>query len=167
MNKTVVITGAGGVFCSTLSKALAKEGYSLEEFNTALGTYDTIDAPKLKEYLFEFLTHIVPVAIKAGVLMCIYPDNPLYPNFGITKICCIQEDILDLYIAIESPYKDLLFCTGLIGVCKNNNLIGKAEHLNHHIHFMHLRSTELDAYCSKLFGRRRRFAQCNESTFFR
>ncbi|MFD0796547.1 mannonate dehydratase [Maribacter chungangensis] len=123
----------------------AEEGYSLEEFNTILATYDTIDASKLKKHLFEFLTQIIPVAEKAGVLMCIHPDDPPYPILGLPRVVSTEQDILDLYNAVDSPNNGLTFCTGSFGVRDDNDLAGMVSRLGHRIHFIHLRSTKRDA----------------------
>jgi mannonate dehydratase len=123
----------------------AEEGYSLEEFNTILATYDAIDAAKLKEHLFEFLAHIIPVAEKAGVLMCIHPDDPPYPILGLPRVVSTEQDILDLYNAVDSPNNGLTFCTGSFGVRDDNDLAGMVNRLGHRIHFIHLRSTQRDA----------------------
>ena len=123
----------------------AEEGYSLKEFNTILATYDTIDAPKLKKHLFEFLAHIIPVAEKAGVLMCIHPDDPPYPILGLPRVVSTEQDILDLYTAVDSPNNGLTFCTGSFGVRDDNDLAGMVNRLGNRIHFIHLRSTQRDA----------------------
>ncbi|WP_396635743.1 mannonate dehydratase [Maribacter sp. R77961] len=123
----------------------AEEGYSLEEFNTILATYDTIDAPKLKKHLFEFLAHIIPIAEKAGVLMCIHPDDPPYPILGLPRVVSTEQDILDIYNAVDSPNNGLTFCTGSFGVRDDNDLARMVNRLGNRIHFIHLRSTQRDA----------------------
>ena len=65
----------------------AEEGYTLEEFNAILATYNDIGKKELKENLFYFLEQIIPAAEKAGVLMCIHPDDPTFSNFRIAKSC--------------------------------------------------------------------------------
>jgi len=122
----------------------AEEGYSLEEFNTILATYDTIDAPKLKKHLFEFLAHIIPIAEKAGVLMCIHPDDPPYPILGLPRVVSTEQDILDIYNAVDSPNNGLTFCTGSFGVRDDNDLARMVNRLGNRIHFIHLRSTQRD-----------------------
>ena len=74
----------------------AEEGYSLEEFNSILATYDAIDGVKLKKHLFEFLGHIIPTAEKAGVLMCIHPDDPPYPILGLPRVNSIRLLIVQI-----------------------------------------------------------------------
>ncbi|MFS4417612.1 mannonate dehydratase [Maribacter sp. 2307ULW6-5] len=123
----------------------AEEGYTLEDFNTVLATYDQIDAKRLKKHLYQFLEHIIPTAEKAGVLMCIHPDDPPYPILGLPRVVSTEQDIVELYQAVDSPNNGLTFCTGSFGVRADNDLAGMVERLGHRIHFIHLRSTKRDA----------------------
>ncbi|MDF4202316.1 mannonate dehydratase [Maribacter sp. SA7] len=123
----------------------AEEGYSLEEFNTILATYDTIGAKELKAHLFEFLSNIIPVAEEAGIRMCIHPDDPPFPILGLPRVVSTEQDIVDLYNAVDSPNNGLTFCTGSFGVRPDNDLPGMIERLGDRIHFIHLRSTQCDA----------------------
>lgn len=120
----------------------AEEGYSLEEFNTILATYDAIGPKELKDNLFEFLSNIIPVAEKAGVRMCIHPDDPPFPILGLPRVVSTEQDIIDLYNAVDSPNNGLTFCTGSFGVRPDNDLPGMIERLGDRIHFIHLRSTQ-------------------------
>lgn len=122
----------------------AEEGYSLEEFNTILKTYKNIGSVELKKHLFEFLKHIIPTAERAGVLMCIHPDDPPYPILGLPRVVSTEQDIMDIFKAVDSPNNGLTFCTGSFGVRTDNDLAGMVERLGNRIHFIHLRSTKLD-----------------------
>lgn len=123
----------------------AEEGYSLEEFNAILATYDAIGPKELKEHLFEFLSEIIPVAEKSGIRMCIHPDDPPFPILGLPRVVSTEQDIVDLYKAVDSPNNGLTFCTGSFGVRPDNDLPGMVERLGNRIHFIHLRSTQRDA----------------------
>jgi mannonate dehydratase len=122
----------------------AEEGYSLKEFNEILATYDNIGAKELKQHLFSFLQSIIPIAEKVGVRMCVHPDDPPYPILGLPRVVSTEQDILDLYKAVDSPNNGLTFCTGSFGVRADNDLVGMVKRLGHRIHFMHLRSTQRD-----------------------
>ncbi len=122
----------------------AEEGYTLEEFNAVLATYKNIGTKELKQNLFYFLGQIIPSAEKAGVRMCIHPDDPPYPILGLPRVVSTEQDILDLYKAVNSPNNGLTFCTGSFGVRPDNDLPGMVERLGDRIHFIHLRSTQRD-----------------------
>jgi len=124
----------------------AEEGYTLEEFNAILKTYDQVDEATLKQNLFHFLEQIIPTAEQAGVLMCIHPDDPPYPILGLPRVVSTEQDILDLFNAVDSPNNGLTFCTGSFGVRPDNDLPGMAERLGDKIHFIHLRSTQRDEW---------------------
>ncbi|NHF58599.1 mannonate dehydratase [Flavobacteriaceae bacterium TP-CH-4] len=123
----------------------AEEGYSLDRFNDILATYEGIGRTKLKRHLFEFLEQVVPAAEKAGVLLCIHPDDPPFPILGLPRVVSTEQDIMDLYSAVDSPHNGLTFCTGSFGVRPDNDLPGMVERLGHRIHFIHLRSTQRDS----------------------
>lgn len=123
----------------------AEEGYTLEQFQKVLDSYDNVDAAQLKKNLFSFLSEIIPVAEKSGVLMCIHPDDPPFPILGLPRVVSTEQDILDLYQAVDSPNNGLTYCTGSFGVRADNDLVGMVKRLGSRIHFIHLRATKRDA----------------------
>lgn len=122
----------------------SEEGYTIEQFLKILGTYKGIDATTLKANLAYFLQQVIPAAEEAGVLICIHPDDPPYPILGLPRVVSNEQDIVDLYNAIDSPNNGLTFCTGSFGVIATNDLPGMVQRLGHRIHFIHLRSTKRD-----------------------
>ena len=122
----------------------AEEGYTLEEFNAILATYNNIGPKELKANLFSFLSEIIPSAEQAGVLMCIHPDDPPFPILGLPRVVSTEQDIVDLYEAVNSPNNGLTFCTGSFGVRADNDLAGMVKRLGSRIHFIHLRATKRD-----------------------
>jgi mannonate dehydratase len=123
----------------------SQEGYNTERFLEMLASYGSIDAATLKGNLADFLRDVIPAAEQAGVLMCIHPDDPPYPILGLPRVVSNEQDILDIYNAIDSPNNGLTFCTGSFGVIADNDLPGMVERLGERIHFIHLRSTKRDA----------------------
>ena len=93
----------------------AEEGYTLKEFNQILATYKNIGPKELKANLFSFLSEIIPAAEKAGVLMCIHPDDPPFPILGLPRVVSTEQDVEDIYNAVQSPNNGLTFCTGSFG----------------------------------------------------
>ncbi len=122
----------------------SEEGYTLEEFLKVLAAYDTVGPKELKENLYYFLSQIIPAAEAAGVLMCIHPDDPPFPILGLPRVVSTEEDIKELYAAVDSHNNGLTYCTGSFGVREDNDLAGMIERLGHRIHFIHLRSTRRD-----------------------
>ncbi|WP_069658933.1 mannonate dehydratase [Arcticibacter eurypsychrophilus] len=122
----------------------SEEGYSLDDFLKVLAGYDATGPKELKANLYSFLTDIVPAAEQAGVLLCIHPDDPPFPILGLPRVVSTEQDIKDLYEAVDSPNNGLTFCTGSFGVRADNDLAGMVERLGDRIHFIHLRSTRRD-----------------------
>lgn len=123
----------------------AEEGYNVAGFSEVLNGYKTIDSAALKANLYYFLKQVIPTAEQAGVLMCIHPDDPPYPILGLPRVVSTEQDVADLYKAVNSHNNGLTFCTGSFGVRPDNDLAGMVERLGGRIHFIHLRSTKRNA----------------------
>lgn len=123
----------------------AEEGYTLEQFLEVLAGYNGTGPTELKANLFYFLQQVIPAAEQAGVLMCIHPDDPPYPILGLPRVVSTEQDILDIYHAVDSFNNGLTFCTGSFGVRPDNDLPAMVKALGERIHFIHLRSTQRDA----------------------
>lgn len=122
----------------------AEEGYSVKDFQNALNTYKGIDAGKLGENLNLFLDAIVPVAEESKVSVCIHPDDPPFPIFGLPRVVSTATDYDRILENNSSPYNGFTFCTGSLGVRADNDLPSMVEKYGKHIHFIHLRSTQRD-----------------------
>ncbi|WP_109831078.1 mannonate dehydratase [Reichenbachiella versicolor] len=122
----------------------AEEGYSLDEFQSILDTYDNIDVKKMKEHLFYFLNEITPAAEEAGVRLCIHPDDPPFFILGLPRVMSTEQDVVDLFDAVPNVHCGLTFCTGSFGVRADNDLSGMVKRLGDRIHFIHLRATKRD-----------------------
>ena len=124
----------------------SEEGYTLESFLEVINSYKNIGPDDLKANLGWFLKQIIPVAEQNGVLMCIHPDDPPFPILGLPRVVSNEQDIRDIYSAVDSPNNGLTFCTGSFGVNADNDLPGMVQRLGDRIHFIHLRSTKRDEY---------------------
>ena len=122
----------------------AEEGYSLAQFQKIINTYGKISSTKLKENLVSFLKEIIPVASKNNILMCIHPDDPPIPILGLPRVVSKEEDFEYLFTQVPDNANGITFCTGSLGVRKDNDLMGIFKQFADRVHFLHLRSTQRD-----------------------
>jgi mannonate dehydratase len=120
----------------------AEESFKLDQFQAHLDTYANIDAQKLKENLFYFISQVAPVAEEAGVVMCIHPDDPPKPLLGLPRILSTEKDVDELFASTNIRANGLTFCTGSFGVRADNDLPKMAAKFADRIHFIHLRATK-------------------------
>lgn len=123
----------------------AEEGYTLEQFQDILNTYDEIDSTQLKQNLIKFLEEIIPIASKNDVLMCIHPDDPPMPILGLPRIVSTVEDFDYIFKQVPDRANGVTFCTGSLGVRKDNDLVKMFKQFANRVHFLHLRSTQRDS----------------------
>jgi len=122
-----------------------KDVLTIDQFKGHLEKYIGIDARQLKKNLTWFLQIVVPEAEKVGVKLCIHPDDPPFPIFGLPRVISKEEDLNDVVNACPSPSNGLTFCTGSLGAQGDNDLPGMIKRLGTHIHFLHLRNVKREA----------------------
>lgn len=122
-----------------------KDVLTIDQFKGHLEKYEGIDAAQLKKNLAWFLQTVVPEAKKAGVKLCIHPDDPPFPIFGLPRVISKEEDLLNVVNACPSPSNGLTFCTGSLGARGDNDLPGMIGRLGQHIHFLHLRNVKRES----------------------
>lgn len=120
----------------------SKDAFTTDQLLESLKTYDGITRETLQQHLFDFLKEVVPVAEECGMQMAIHPDDPPFPVLGLPRIMSTEEDAVAILAAAPSTANGLCFCTGSLGVRKDNDLSGMVRRLGDAIHFIHLRSTK-------------------------
>tara|TARA_A100001011_G_scaffold383956_1_gene455897 strand:+ start:3856 stop:5034 length:1179 start_codon:yes stop_codon:yes gene_type:complete len=123
----------------------AEEGYSVDEFKAQIEKYSSISKLDLQKNLILFLEAIIPTAESLGIRMCIHPDDPPFPLFGIPRVVSTSDDLETIFSKVPSISNGLTFCTGSLGVRSENNLIKIFEKWSERVHFLHLRSTHRDS----------------------
>ncbi|MDA0985466.1 MAG: mannonate dehydratase [Bacteroidetes bacterium] len=122
----------------------AEEGYTLEQFNQRVNAYKHLSKEDLQQHLIRFLQELTPTLESSGVRMCIHPDDPPQPLFGIPRVVSTAEDIDKLFSGAPSIHNGLTFCTGSFGVRPDNDLLAMFTKHANRIHFLHFRSTQRD-----------------------
>lgn len=121
-----------------------ERSYDRESFRAALADYDGIGPEDLRGNLAHFLREITPVAEESGLRLCIHPDDPAFPLFGLPRIVSSAEDARALLAAADSPANGLTFCTGSYGTRAANELPAMVREFGPRIHFAHLRNVTLE-----------------------
>lgn len=115
----------------------------LQAFAKLLRCYEGIDKQQLRENLAYFLAQVVPVAQQHGITLCIHPDDPPFPVFGLPRIVSDEADIAWVLDAVESSSNGLTFCAGSLSAGIQNDIPAMARRFAPKIGFAHLRSTQL------------------------
>ena len=124
------------------------------------GAYDRYDVPGLKRMLERyrgmshealranlkrFLEAIIPTAEEVGIRMCIHPDDPPRPLFGLPRICSDEDDVAFIMGAVDRPANGLTLCSGSLGANPKNDVPAIARRFADRIWFAHLRNVAKDA----------------------
>jgi mannonate dehydratase len=94
----------------------------------------------LRENLTRFLRAVIPTAEEVGIRMCIHPDDPPRPTFGLPRIVSNADDLAFIVGACESDANGITFCTGSLGAGAANDVPAMAERFRGKIRFAHLRN---------------------------
>ncbi|MFC6464415.1 mannonate dehydratase [Marinilactibacillus sp. GCM10026970] len=121
------------------------ESYEYEALKELMNQYESVDEEKLWENLTYFLQKILPVAEEVGIKMAIHPDDPPYSIFGLPRIIKNKKSYKRLFKISTSPSNGITFCTGSLGVGKENNIYEMLdEYLSMgKVHFMHVRNIQV------------------------
>lgn len=119
--------------------------YDRAGFLRALAAYDGIGPGDLAGNLDHFLRAVVPVAQEVGINLCIHPDDPAFPLFGLPRVVSDAADIRRIFAAADTPANGLTFCTGSFGTRADNDLTAMAAEFAPRIHFTHLRNVTREA----------------------
>lgn len=116
----------------------------VEAFKNLLRLYEEVDKGKLRENLRYFLQQVIPTAEKQGIRMCIHPDDPPFPVFGLPRIVSNEDDIRWILESVESQDNGFTFCAGSLSAGIQNDVVDLAKKFAKKSFFVHLRSTEIE-----------------------
>jgi len=119
------------------------EGSPVDRFKALMRPYDSISKDSLRENLKYFLKAIMPVCEEYGIDMCVHPDDPPMPVFGMPRIVCNAEDICWILDAVDNRHNGLTFCAGSLSAGAHNDVIAMAREFAPRTHFVHVRSCRL------------------------
>ena len=115
----------------------------IQKFHDLLKLYDGINKEKLQENMKYWLEAIMPVCEEYDINMCVHPDDPPYPVFGLPRIIGTDEDIQWFLDAVPNPHNGLTFCAGSLSAGEHNKVVEMAKKYAERTHFVHLRSCHI------------------------
>ena len=119
------------------------QGSPVERFRALMKPYRGVSKDQLRKNLKYFLEAIMPVCGKWGIDMCIHPDDPPMPVFGMPRIACDAADIRWILDAVPDPHNGLTFCAGSLSSGAHNDVEAMAREFAPRTRFVHLRSCNL------------------------
>lgn len=122
----------------------AYDRYEIPGLRRMLERYRGIGHQDLQGNLRRFLEAVVPAADELGMRLCIHPDDPPRPVFGLPRIVSNAEDIADLLAMADSPANGLTLCSGSLGANPKNDVPAIARRFANRVWFAHLRNVKKD-----------------------
>lgn len=118
-------------------------GSPVEKFRALMTPYKGMTKAQLRENLRYFLDAVMPVCRQWDIRMCIHPDDPPMPVFGMPRLCCSAEDIRWILGAVDDFHNGLTFCAGSLSSGAHNDVVAMAREFAPRTHFVHLRSCDV------------------------
>ena len=115
----------------------------VQKFRDLLKLYDGIDKQKLQENMKYWLNAIMPICEEYDINMCVHPDDPPYPVFGLPRIVGNMEDIQWFLDAVPNKHNGLTYCAGSLSAGEHNDPVALAKKFADRTHFVHLRSCHI------------------------
>ena len=115
-----------------------------KQFLAALATYKGVGDKELRKNMYDFLNAISPVLDKYGIDMCIHPDDPPHPIFGLPRILSSAADIREMVKKCPSKHVGLTLCTGSLGGSLENDEVAIFKEFAKRIFFCHFRNLEYE-----------------------
>jgi mannonate dehydratase len=123
----------------------AEARHDREGVRRLIAEYDDRGPDDLRRALREFHEAVVPVARTEGVRLCLHPDDPPFPIFGLPRVVSTAADLRAIFDAVPERENGLTFCSGSLGARDDNDLPAiLAEHADR-VHFVHLRNVTTEA----------------------
>lgn len=105
-----------------------------------IARYGDTGPEDLRANLTAFHKAIIPVAREHGLRMCIHPDDPPFPLFGLPRVVSTRADYAALFDAVPEVENGITFCTGSLGARRDNDLPAILGEFAQRVHFVHLRN---------------------------
>lgn len=118
----------------------AYDRYDIPGLRRMLEKYRGIGSAELRGNLKRFLDAVVPVAEELGMRLCIHPDDPPRPIFGLPRVVSSGQDLAEVMAMVDSPANGITLCSGSLGANPKNDVPAIARRFAQRIWFAHLRN---------------------------
>ena len=122
----------------------AEDSHSRQGIAAVIARYRGMSPDDLRARLREFHEAVVPVAREVGVRLCIHPDDPPFPLFGLPRVVSTLSDVDAIFAAVPERENGLTFCAGSLGARADNDLPAILSAWADRVHFVHLRNVSTD-----------------------
>lgn len=122
----------------------AYDRYDVPGLRTMLARYRGMPPDALRANLKRFLEAVIPTAAEVGINLCIHPDDPPRPLFGLPRIVSTGEDLQTIMAMVDNPANGVTLCSGSLGAHPGNDVPGIAKACAPRIWFAHLRNVKKD-----------------------
>ena len=118
--------------------------YDRAGFQKMLDTYKDIGEDGVRDHMIRFVREVSETAAEEGARLCIHPDDPSFPIFGMPRVMSTAADARALMDAVPEPASGLTYCTGAFGSSRANDMVAMAKEFGPRIHFAHLRNVTIE-----------------------
>ena len=118
--------------------------YDASGLREELTRWQGFTADDLRASLKRFVDEVMPTASELGIRMCVHPDDPPRPLFGLPRIFSKQEDFEYLVGLNDDLANGITLCAGSLGANPENYVPKIAEKFAKRIHFAHLRNVLIE-----------------------
>lgn len=123
----------------------AEDSHSRQGIADDIARYADTAPDDLRAHLAAFHEAVVPVAREEGARLCLHPDDPPFPLFGLPRVASTADDLRAIFEAVPERENGLTFCAGSLGARDDNDLTAIVNEHADRVHFVHLRNVSTDA----------------------
>jgi mannonate dehydratase len=118
----------------------AYDRFDIPGLRHMLDRYRGIGPAELRANIRRFLEAVIPTAEELGLRLCIHPDDPPRPVFGLPRVVSTEADIAEIISMVDSPANGLTLCSGSLGANPANDVPAITRRFAQRIWFAHLRN---------------------------
>lgn len=118
-------------------------GSPVARFKELMKPYEGMSKDDLRANFKYFLEAVMPVCDEYDINMCVHPDDPPMPVFGMPRLVCNADDIRWFLGAVDNFHNGLTFCAGSLSAGAHNDVVAMAREFAPRTHFVHMRSCDL------------------------